>query len=302
MSSKRITEFVEYHKNGDGECNNVVLKAWTARHCKTLQQKYELAYYFSITYCVESAVILFEEQRNIFNDINTWVKQNKKSILFQSDRKYIRMKNSFERCLVNFKDNIHSVDDFLDKVCEGGIIVLKKAIPHVSSWELFGRFSAFLFLETFVELAGFPIENTTIEWKNGNTATSGLMNVFGFDKQAIIFDKHNKLLFSTEDMDKMLEIVLQHIKNSGGSPNVTEVETSLCAYRKFFKGSRYNGYYLDRMLEEIYAMQADYPEVSKELFEIRAEKFDHKYLGEFSGWRGVRKVMKKSYLETGLVL
>lgn len=302
MLSKRIAEFVEYHKNGDGECNNVVLKAWADKHCETLQQKYELAYYFSITYCVESAVILFEEQRNIFKAINTWVKQNKGSILFQSDRKYIRMKDSFERCLVNFRDNIHSVDDFIAKVCENNIIVLKKAIPYVSSWELFGRFSAFLFLETFVELTGFPIENTTIEWKNGNTATSGLMNVFGFDKQAIIFDKHNKLLFSTKDMDNMLDIVLKHIKNSGGNPNVTEVETSLCAYRKFFKGSRYNGYYLDRMLEEIYAMQKDYPEVSKELFEIRAERFDHKYLGEFSGWRGVRKAMKKSYLETGLVL
>lgn len=300
--TKRIDEFVKYHIRGDGECNNVVLKAWADKHCKMLQQKYELAYYFSITYCVESAIILFEEQRNIFKDINTWVKQNKGSILFQSDRKYIRMKDSFERCLVNFRDNIYSVDDFIAKVCDSSTIVLKKAIPYVSSWELFGRFSAFLFLETFVELTGFPIENTTIDWRNGNTATSGLMNVFGFDKQAIIFDKHNKLLFSLKDMDKMLDIVLQHIKHSGGNSNVTEVETSLCAYRKFFKGSRYNGYYLDRMLEEIYAMQKDYPDVSRELFEIRAERFDHKYLGEFSGWRGVRKTMKKSYLETGLII
>lgn len=301
MTTKRINEFVNYHIHGDGECNNVVLKKWADKHNLSLQQRYELAYYFSITYCVESAIILFEEQREIFLDINTWINKNKANLVFQSDRKYIRMKDSFYKCLDNFK-NISSADAFISKVSENGVIKLSHAIPYVSSWVLFGRFSAFLFLETLVELTKIPIENTTIEWKAGNTATSGLMNVFGFDREANAFDKTGKLLMNTQDMDNMLEMLINSIRLAGGNINVTEIETSLCAYRKFFKGSRYNGYYLDRMLEEIYAMQKDYPEVSKELFEIRAEMFDRKYLGELSGWRSIRKEMKKSYLKTGLVL
>lgn len=299
--TKRIDEFVNYHISGDGECNNVVLKSWADIKKLSLQQRYELAYFFSITYCVESAIILFEEQRNIFRDIKSWVLINKPSILFQSDRKYIRMKDSFERCLKSFS-KINNVQAFLQKVQENGIIKLDKAIPYVSSWELFGRFSAFLFLETFVELTNLPIENTTIEWKKGNTATSGLLNVFGFDKEANLFDKTNKLAFDTKDMDKMLSALIDFIKSSNGNTNVTEIETSLCAYRKFFKGSRYNGYYLDRMLEEIYSMNEKYPKVSKELLNIRANKFNPKYLGEISGWSGIRKEMKKSYLRTGVVL
>lgn len=297
---ERIIEFCNYHKNGDGECNNVVLKAWANKHCQSLQDKYELAYFFSITYCVESAIILFENRSNIFADTISWATKNKGSILFQSDRKYIRMKDSFVKVLQNFK-KIQSVDDFLAKVQRDGIIRLSLAIPYVSSWVMFGRFSAFLFLETFVELTGFKIENTTIVWKDGNTATSGLMNVFGFDKEADYFDKTGTLLLSPMDMDKMLEYLIEAIKKSGGNVNVTEIETSLCAYRKFYKASRYNGYYLDRMLEEIYAMSENYPQISQELLDIRKSHFDSRYLGEVSGWRGIRKPMKKKYLETGLI-
>ncbi len=295
---KRMDEFVDYHIRGDGECNNVVLKEWANVHCRTLQDKYELAYFFSITYCVESAIILFENRSEIFLNINSWASANKQNLVFQSDRKYIRMKDSFERCLKSF-EAIRSAEDFLAKVTENGIIVLSKAIPYVSSWEMFGRFSAFLILETFVELTGIPVENYTIDWKQGNTATSGLLNVFGFDSVANYFDKTGRLLASVDMMDKMLRDLLKHVAAKGGNTNITEVETSLCAYRKFYKGSRYNGYYLDRMLEEIIFLSAKYPDISRELLEIRRRCFDKKYLGELSGWRGIRKTMKKYDLSTG---
>lgn len=298
--TKRIAEFVNYHIHGDGECNNVVLKAWADKHKLNFEQRYELAYFFSITYCVESAIILFEEQRKVFEGVNAWVTKNKASLVFQSDRKYIRMKDSFERCLLQFK-KVTPSKVVLSKVMENGTIILSKAIPFVSSWELFGRFSAFLFLETLVELTGISIENTTIDWKNGNTATSGLLNLYGLDNAATTFDKTNKLIVEKGQMDKMLADILAIIASAGGDNNVTKVETSLCAYRKFFKGSRYNGYYLDRMLEEIYAMQNDFPEISKELISIRALCFDKKYLGEIGGWKGIRKDLKKLYIKEGII-
>lgn len=297
---ERIKEFCIYHRDGDGECNNVVLKAWAKKHCKSLQELFELAYFFSITYCCESASVLFLNKKQIFTNIHAWVAENKHSLVFQSDRKYIRMKDSFERCLKSFEKG-DNVEQFLSKVTENGIIKLGKAIPYVSSWELFGRFSAYLFLETFVELTGYPIENTKMDWKANSTATSGLMNVYGLDNAASNWDKQRKLGVPVEKLDLMLSKLQVEIAKTGGSTNVTEIETSLCAYRKFYKGSRYNGYYLDRMLEEIYTMQNDYPEISSELFEIRKQYFSNKYLGELSGWRGVRPRLKKMYKETGIV-
>jgi len=76
----------------------------------------------------------------------------------------------------------------------------------------------------------------------------------------------------------------------------------LCAYRKFFKGSRYNGYYLDRMLEEVIYMKKYYPNVSEQIFEIRKRNFDKKYLGELNGWNGIRKECKKLYRDYGVIM
>lgn len=298
---ERIFEFVHYHIAGDGECNNVVLRSWAENHGLDLQQKYELAYFFSVTYCVESAIILFENRFELFKDISSWIKANKANLLFQSDRKYVRMRDSFERCIKYFAEKISSASAFVENVSENGKIVLRKAIPYVSSWEMFGRFSAFLFLETFVELTGIEAENATIVWKDGNTATSGLLNVYGYDKQADDFDKSRRLSLSSEKMNDMLKTLLRFISSSGGDANVTKVETSLCAYRKFYKGSRYNGYYLDRMLEEIILLKDSHPEISNELLEIRRKNFNWKYLGEIGGWNGIRRELKKAYKETGII-
>ena len=297
---KRMDEFVRYHINGDGECNTVVLAEWANRHSLDLQERFELAYFFSITYAVESAIILFENREKVLGNINAWVHENKRKIVFQSDRKYMRMKDSFEKCLEWFKGH-RNVDDFLNRVRSGQVIDLEIAINFIEGWTMFGRFSAFLFLEMFVNLIGAKIENTTIDWKHGNTATSGLLNLFGYDKAADAFDKTGQLAVPAKKMDEYLKKLIRMIEKAGGSANVTEIETSLCAYRKFYKGSRYNGYYLDRMLEEVNAMKNEYPSIIKEVLDIRRKKFDAKYLGEIGGWSGIRPSMKKVYRETGLI-
>lgn len=295
----RMLEFVKYHIEGDGECNNTVLKEWVRRRNLTLQERYELAFLFAVTYCVESAVICFEKQREYGRLTLTQLQDLKPLLVFQSDRKYMRMKDSFERCMEYWYDNNRDAVKFLDSVSTGNVINLDKAIKTVSGWVMFGRFSSFLFLETLVELTSYEIKNTTIDWKHGDTATSGLLDLFGFHESANRFDKTGKLAMNTNNMDKMLAYTLQNIAKAGGITNVTEVETSLCAYRKLYKGSRYNGYYLDRMLEEIYAMEKQFPAVSKELIDIRLATCNRKYLGEVGGWRGIRKDMKKYYLQTG---
>lgn len=297
---KRVEEFVQYHINGDGECNTVVLSEWANRRNLGLQERFELAYFFSVTYCVESAIVIFLQKKEALENPRGWARENKEKLVFQSDRKYMKMKDSFENSLSWFSKH-RDAGKFLKNIEKDGRIDLDLAVSEVEGWYMFGRFSAFLFLEMFVNLIGAEFENTTIDWKHGNTATSGLLNVFGFDDAANAFDKAGRLLLPIEKMDNMLSYVMSAISSAGGVPNVTEVETSLCAYRKFYKGSRYNGYYLDRMLEELRKMSRDYPNITKELFEIRKEKFDQRYLGEICGWSGVRSKMKKLYRETGLI-
>lgn len=299
--SARIQEFCKYHREGDGECNTVVLCRWADIHGLSFQQRYELAFYFSITYSVISAIVVFRDQKRMMKDIDSWVKKYKPLLVFQSDRKYMKMKDSFNRTLKYWKAYLTDGKAFVESVSENGTISLEKAIRKIQGWEMFGRFSAFLFLEMFVNLTHAPIENTTIVWKDGNTATSGLLNLFTYDNAAEEFDKSGRLLIPAEKMDKMLSYLIEQIQRSGGSTNVTEIETSLCAYRKFYKGSRYNGYYLDRMLEEINQLRKTFPDVCDEVLKIRGEAFSRKYLGEYHGWKKIRPEMKKLYRKTGII-
>lgn len=298
---ERMTEFVQYHKNGDGECNTVVLCRWADGHNLSFQERYELAFYFSVTYCVISAIVMFRDRGRLLADVDAWSKEHKKDLVFQSDRKYVRMKDSFQKAIKFWKANAYDGKKFVRGVSEEGVLLIEKAVNAVERWEMFGRFSAFLFLEMFVNLTGLKVQNTTIVWKDGNTATSGLLNLFGYDEAADAFDRKGKLHLPADKMDNMLSYTISRVQKAGASTNVTELETSLCAYRKFYKGSRYNGYYLDRMLEEIKKLEPKYPDVAKEVLEIRAEAFNRKYLGEYSGWTKIRPDMKKLYRETGIV-
>lgn len=304
---ERFKEYIEYHINGDADCNAVLLRKWADYNKLDLQQRFDLAYFFSITYCIPSSILMFHEKDLVLKDINKWVDNNKNVIIFQSDRKYVKLLNNFNNCIMYFKDNLKAVDEFLDGVLINNTIVIEKALKKVSKWFYFGRFASYLFLETFMALTDYRIANTTIDWKNGDTATSGIMNLYGFDKSADYFDKHNKIPSNLDNkkLDQMLYNVLEQIRKKGGSDNVTNVETSLCAYRKFYKGSRYNGFYLDRQLEEINEtnkLDPRYHEINKELLEIRKETFKHEYLGELNDWNGIRKEAKKLYKEQGLMM
>lgn len=298
----RLKEFVEYHINGDGECNSIVLKRYAENHGLNVEERCDLAFFFSVTYCVCSAIVMYEDKDRLKKDPAEWAEANKNRLIFQSDRKYVRLQDRFKRILSFYGSNLDGRwKETLKQYCRNGSIDIAVAIRTTEKWFYFGRFAAFLFLETLSNLLALSPLNAPIEWQKGDTATSGLLNLFGFDSEATVFDKSGLLLKDPAEMDAMLVRVQKAIKERGGEDNTTYVETSLCAYRKLYKGTRYNGYYLDRMLEEILFMYPKYPQICDEALQIRSGSFDHSYLGEICGWNGIRKHMKKYYLEHGCI-
>lgn len=296
----RIDEFVKYHIEGDGECNGIVLQEWADEKKLNAVDRAVLCYFFAVTYCVESAIIMLLDKGKILENPEKYAEEHLSLLIFQSDRRYMQWKGRFADCLSFFCNNIKKITD----IATENPINLGQSVKLVQKWQHFGRFSAYLFLETCAWVMHSRVINTELDWKNGDTATSGLLNVYGLDDIANKFDKFGKLPkeLTQERMQVMITPILERIASAGGDNNITKVETSLCAYRKFFKGSRYNGFYLDRMLGEIYDLCRKYPKISQELLEIRSKKFDKKYLGEKNGWKGIRKECKKMYKECQIML
>lgn len=299
-----MEEFIHYHLYGDGEANGKILKNYADRNKLTLQERFDLAYFYSVTYCIISALFLLKYRETILNDPVSFAKNSKKIIIFQSDRRYVRVGNNYEKMLNCFSGRLANKEsEVIEKMKKNGKLNMQKIESEVSNWYFFGRFSTYLFAETLGRLFGQDIGTTQFDWLNGDTATSGMMNLLCLDQSADYFDKYGKLPsnITTTQLDVGLRIVQQKIKSKGFTPITAEIETSLCAYRKFYKGSRYNGYYIDRILDELVKYK-DFDEMKddiQQIYEIRRQLFDKKYLGEYGGWKGIRSDLKHYYKETG---
>ncbi len=288
--------YLEHHKSKDSNCYADVMKEWADRHKLSKLDRFRLAYFFAITYCNVSAIALFLSEREIASGPERWAKYHKDKLMFVSDRKYVAWGERFEKSLRFYVDNLRNGHPILQAPC----IDFNQYEKEVEKWYYFGRFSAFLFLESYGILTNTPYRGGAIPWRHGDTATSGILNLFGYDQEAAEFDHSGRLMVPIDSMDRMLEEVTNEVMNAGGDGDVSKIETTLCSFRKFFKGSRYEGYYTDRDLEELNWFTAHRPDLKSltdELFQIRADILPHEYLGELNGWTGIRTELKRQTRE-----
>ncbi len=173
------------------------------------------------------------------------------------------------------------------------------ALKTVEGWYGVGRYAACLFLETFCVLNDYGANPEIDEqFSDGNVFTAGIFNVFGNDRAADRIDRHGAKPEDEEPARKRLNAIRAAVRAAGGQDNYYYIETTLCAYRKHFKGTRYNGYYADRQLAEIkhYERQGSYAGLCSDLYRARRQAMPTQYLGEIGGWDGIRPELKKSYL------
>lgn len=249
---------------------------------------------YSLTYSVPTTIVILCKLDELNKNPKEFWNKYKKKLLFQSDRKYVKINDRFIGGYFDFKKQ-----DIFGKLRDKTFVDLEKAVEMVEKCYSYGRFSAFLFLETYGTIFNCEFLNNKLDWKNGSTVTSGMFNVLGQDDKANEWDKHHKIPINTEYFDKIANYLLDKVTIG---KKLAILETNLCAYRKLFKGSRYIGYYSDRVLEELYYTIEQFPEHKKELellFLAREVVIPEKYLGEKHEWTGIRKELKKHYLKTG---
>lgn len=290
----RAEDFIQFHD----ECckaDSIVLQLKKYCELKNFDEKEKenAVLLYSICYSIPTTIVLLNSLDKIKKEPLSFWKTNKEKLIFQSDRKYVKMNDKFVKTYFDFNRDIFQQ---LKKVKQ---INLEYFVKKIEKCFFFARFSAFLFLEAYSCVFDKKIVNNKIDWLNGSTVTSGMLNVLGRDNEANIWDKQKKIYISIEVLDKSLNWLLS--KATLGK-DISVMETNLCAYRKLFKGSRYLGYYSDRALEELNKTIKNFPEYKNDLellFEAREKTIPEKYLGEKNNWTGIRKELKKNYIKTG---
>lgn len=87
-------------------------------------------------------------------------------------------------------------------------------------------------------------------------------------------------------------LVLERCRKDGaGFETIDQMETTLCDFHSLVSGRYYVGHDIDQMLEQLLRMK----QPVQPFFEARAAVIPAKYLGEQSGWGGVRKHLNTLY-------
>ncbi len=206
-------EYIAYHRRGDAGVEERMI-ASLCRHFKLDEwDSFRLIYFYTMTYHIPSALaMLLDGERDI------------KKLKFRTDRRYVRCNGAYPRLL---KELTKDKQDRLKAVTN-----TQNAYNEVKSWFFFGRYAAYLFLEVYCNVFKPDwVDNVTYGWEPDENYTLGAIS-----------------LTRSKEKSALDKFLIRAKKDAGD--NAFAIETSLCAIAKFAKGTRWDGYYTERMLEE----------------------------------------------------
>lgn len=210
-------EYVRYHQLGDANiegrcianiCNVLSLSEW---------DRFRFCYYYATVYNIDSALRLLENPKLSVREVN-----------LRTDRRYVRCNGAFARILQGLT---------MEKLLSlQSLASLTEAVNTVKSWYFFGRYSSFLFLETFLSVFKPRLKDDLMfDWASNENHIRGA-----------------KTLIVENDAEHLNELLneLKRLPTERDNANSLAIETSLCGWWKILKGTRWQGFYAERLINE----------------------------------------------------
>lgn len=206
-------DYIAYHKRGDAGVEERMIASLCRYFDLNMWDSFRLIYFYTMTYHIPSALaMLLDGERDI------------KRLKFRTDRRYVRCNGAFPRLLAELTEDKH--------VRLLQVNTTQEAYNEVKSWFFFGRYAAYLFLEVYCNVFSPEWEdNVKYGWEPDENYTLGAISITRSNEKSV------------------LDNFLDRAKKDAGD-NAFAIETSLCAVAKFIKGTRWDGYYTERMLDE----------------------------------------------------
>lgn len=299
----KLEGFYFYYENmikyGDCDPSYPAMRYIADRLELNLEQRYWLAFLYGTNYCAPTSYYIlneFPDYENVnLQRMENWWNNNKQKTIFQTDRQKVKSFNLFTKVFESYKNLIgNSQVETFSKFLK--IENLEERYDSVYKFAgniyYFGRFSLFNYLESLNELTNLKLEPSTLNLKEADSCRNGLCYIL--NKEDWVKKKGDKKKFIGYDY---LQKELKNLKNNlilkFPEINVTyfNIETCLCGYKKLFWDKRYLGYYIDRMMEEIYKIQdlVDKGVDWSILWDFRKEYFSKNFLGELNDWNKIRQ-------------
>lgn len=282
----------------DGATDYCLLPPYAKRAGLSTEERAWLAYLYGLTYSCTTAIRMFEAHPNPKkagrDSLERFWGEEKSTLWFNPDKKYIKNNNQVVPAIRSFQESLKSYSSLSDwvYVASSGLTGFNPLYKKVlKEWAFFGPMGAYLFMDALYGLCpDLYVDPERLDWRgSGKTVVEGMAHMLYMDE----------LLESREFPLDRFDRVVDRLQRHSGKPKVL-IESTLCAFRKYFKGTRYLGYYADRMLEECYFVDSlKGIHYKPAVWELRKESVPKELRGEVFGWSGIRKTRLKGWLERG---
>ena len=310
----RRNKFVEYVVGSNNGADTVLLDEYAKLHKMNLDDRIWLAFLHGVTNAEITAIQLFHDlDYKVITpkSLAEYWEINKPKLVFITERLYVKSNNWF--CIL--------IGDFMKKCKRHPASILRLAgegtseeryyrlYKEIESWRYWGRFSTELFLEAIITVGLVEdLDSGNIDWYQGRTMTSGILNMMYLDEEAAHFDELRKTENTDKlnpdlipSMNKMLTAVTRILNKRGIVCNKAQVTPQLCSFRKMFKGS-YGAYYWDRQLGNLFSLQKGFGFAGKQgqiwndvlLSRMRSHKHN------VSGIRGIQTSKRGEWTDKGI--
>lgn len=272
-----MVSYTEYHNHsldaGDIDPSVSCLKYLADRYELNLEQRYWLSFLYGTNYCATTTFYIYNEfpdyQMVNLSRLEIWWREKKNSLIFQTDRRRIKNNDQFIDSFISYRSLVkNSQQDYFFSSH------WKEVYLKIEKIKYFGRFSLFNYLDVLNRITDVNLEPAYLNMLEAESCRNGLC--FAIEREDLIKDKITKreALFLH---NQFLELKSKH------RGNIFQIETTLCAYKKYRYGKRYVGFYIDRLHDEIKQMENNITEgVAWEvLWDFRRETFQPQYLKEY---------------------
>jgi len=151
-----------------------------------------------------------------------------------------------------------------------------------SKWFQMGRFGLWLYTEALHVVTGFPLEPPTMRMRDAESCRNGLVMALGMPELNTHGNGNHVSQRDMRYLQSCFQDVVEELRETNKGSNVWNIETTLCAYKKYHLGKRWPGYYIDRQADEIRSAEAAVTDGVdwSVLWEYRRETFRRDLLSE----------------------
>ena len=260
-----LIDYETYHKQsmeaGDIDPSYSMLRYLCDRFELNTEQRYWLAWLYATCYSGPTVFYIYNEFPD-FENVDTgrlqrWWDANKTKLVFQTDRRWVYSRNQFVDMFRSYKKEVGPITQaqkFAQLKTRSETLNYKNCWNSFSSMYQFGRFAMFLYLEAVHVVTDFPMQPPSMNLADAESCRNGLalaigreeLNTHGTKKK--ITKNEQKML--QKEFDRLVAAMKQKDERNG----VWNIETTLCAYKKYRYGKRHVGYYIERQRKEVAEM------------------------------------------------